>query len=284
MPKGLSRIATIAAEAQQRSDAYGTGEGLQRALVLKKSNDPKENTATGRFLEAGNDITFLYFHELPLKPQQRYGDKVLCLDQDDIGVACPGCESEGVRRTARIAINFIRYDEPKLRRGPDGKPIKDPSGQYVFDGVAPQIVVWNAPQSVGGRLAYLESRHGGLSNHVVTIHRTPDDKNPWMIDVIQANIEPDHPDIVANNGGKPFERKLFEKKIDPQKAITQLGVRSIPLMSYGDMKRAFSGVSVPSGFQPSDPNAAPMSENVYARAAEASAAGHGKINPGAFGN
>jgi hypothetical protein len=240
MPKGLSRIATIAAEAQQRSDAYGTGEGLQRALVLKKSNDPKENTATGRFLEEGNDITFLYVHELPLKPQQRFGHKVLCLDQDDIGVACPGCESEGVRRTARIAINFIRYDEPKLRRG--------------------------------------------LSNHVVTIHRTPDDKNPWMIDVIQANIEPDHPDIVANNGGKPFERKLFEKKIDPQKAITQLGVRSIPLMSYGDMKRAFSGVSVPSGFQPSDPNAAPMSENVYARAAEASAAGHGKINPGAFGN
>jgi hypothetical protein len=268
MPRGLGKIDQIAADAKKRSDAYNSGEGLQRALVLQKGQ-----TAKGRFLEEGEGVWYLYTHELPKKPGQNFGDRVLCLDQDDEGKPCPGCEIEGVSRTARVVINFLRYDEPKLRRDAQNKPVKDAQGNYVFDGVEPQVVVWNAPQSVGGRLAFLESQRGGLSKHVCTIHRTQDNQNPWMIDVVETKPP------------EPWEHKLYEKKTEPNKAVTQLGVRSIPLMSYGDMKRAYSGASVASGFQGGDSSGdgQPQQDNIYAQAAQ-QAAGRGQLNLGAFGS
>lgn len=279
MPRGLAKVAQLAADAQKRQQEYEQGEGnFQRALVLQENQ-----TARGRFLEEGEFITYLYTHELPKKPGQRFGDRVLCLDQALTAEAqatyvegstpCKGCELENVSRTPRVVINFIRYDEPKLRRGPDNKPVKDQMGNYIFDGVEPQLVVWNAPQSVGGRLSFLESQHGGLTNHVVTIHRTTDNKNPWMIDVVEKNVAP-----------QEFERKLFSEKVEPEKAIRLLGKRSIPLMSYGDMARAYGiggfaeGATTPQpGQQPVDPN------NIYAQAAQQAGGGQaGHLNLGAF--
>ena len=90
MPKGLKKIEQIAAEAKKRSDAYNSGEGMQRALVLQKGQ-----TAKGRFLEEGDGIWYLYTHELPKKPGQNFGDRVLCLDQDHVGKPSPGCELQG---------------------------------------------------------------------------------------------------------------------------------------------------------------------------------------------
>jgi hypothetical protein len=269
MPRGLKKIEQLAADAKKRSDAYGSGEGLQRALVLKKGE-----TAKGRFLEEGDGIWYLYTHELPKKPGQNFGDRVLCLDQDDEGKPCPGCEMDGVGRTARVVINFLRYDEPNLVRDAKNKPVKE-NGEYKFDGVKPAVVVWNAPQSVGGRLAFLESQRGGLTNHVCTIHRTQDNQNPWMIDILETK-EPEE-----------YEKALYDKKVEPNIAATQLGIRSIPLMSYGDMKRAYSGASVATGFQgggegqPTNGDGAPTETNVYQQAAERTAGGH--VNPGAFG-
>jgi hypothetical protein len=260
VPKGLKKVEQLANEAKARSDAYNSGDGLQRSLVLKKGE-----TAKGRFLEDGENVVYLYTHELPKKPGQNFGDRVLCLDQDDQGVSCPGCEIEGVSRTPRVVINFIRYDEPNLVRDAKGKPIKN-GNDYVFDGVKPQVVVCNLPQSVGGRLAFLESQRGALSQHVCTIHRTTDNQNPWMIDIVETKAP------------EPFEVELYNKKTEPEKAITQLGVRSIPLMSYGDMKRAYAGVAAAAGFAGGDGAQPAQTDNVYAQ----SAAGGG-IVPGAFG-
>jgi len=267
MPKGLKKIEQIAQEAKARSDAYNSGSGFLNSLVLQKGQ-----TAKGRFLEEGDGIWYLYTHELPKKPGQNFGDRVLCLDQDDEGKECPGCEMEGVSRTARVVINFLRYDEPKLRRDAQGKAVKDGQGNYVFDGVEPQVVVWNAPQSVGGRLAFLESQNGGLTNHVCTIHRTMDNNNPWMIDVVERGKPPED-----------FEKELYAKKTEPNEAVTKLGRRSIPLMSVGDMRRAYSGASVASGFAgATDGQPQPGQENnIYAQASD-KAAGRGNLNLGAF--
>lgn len=273
----MHRIEKIANEAQARSDAYNSGAGFLNSLVLQKGQ-----TAKGRFLEEGEGIWYLYTHELPKKPGQNFGDRVLCLDQDDQGAECPGCELEGVSRTARLIINFLRYDEPKLRRDEKGKAVKDAQGNYVFDGVEPQIVVWNAPQSVGSRLAFLEAQHGGLSNHVCTIHRTQDNQNPWMIDIVAKDLAPDHPDALAMAMvHEPFEKKLYDSKTEPPDAITKLGRRSIPLKSVGDLRRDFSGASVASGFSGGGQQAQAQPDNPYQQAAD-SAAGRGHVNPGAF--
>lgn len=272
MPRGLAKIAQLAEDAAARQAAYDSGEGGgMRALRLS----PNE-TATGRFLEEGSGVWYLYMHELPKKPGQKYGDRVLCLDQDDEGVPCPGCETEGVSRTARMVINFIRYDEPKLVRGPDGKAIKDAQGNVRFDGVEPQLVLWEAPQTAGGRLAYLEEENNGgdvnhgITHHVVKIKRTADNKNPWMIDVVQRDKPPE-----------PWEIELFNKKEEPLKAIQNVFPRFLkrPMMSYGDMARLYRGVAATGAFAAAG-GEQPATDNVYAQAAQNAAGGN--MNLGAF--
>jgi hypothetical protein len=278
VPKGTKKIATLAQEARARSDAYASGEGINRALMLKSGE-----TCRGRFLESGEDLWYLYAHYLPKKPGQQYQDLTLCLDQalTDAAVEgyvegstrCRGCELEDVSRPTRVVVNFLRYDEPKLVRDAQGKPVKDAHGNYAFDGVEPAIVVCNFATGVGGRISFLEEQYGvGIDNHVCTIHKTGDKNNPFMIDIVENKKPPE-----------PWEIELHGKKTPPPKAIQSLSpqYKSLPLMSYGDMVRAYSGVAASSGFAAPNGASQPESDNVYERAADATAGG--RPNLGAFG-
>jgi hypothetical protein len=277
MPKGLKPIAKNAEDSKAKRDAYDAGgSDYQRALVLKYPQ-----TATGRFCEEGDDVTSVYVHDLPLKSGQSIPDKILCLNQDDdLNVRCYACEQQ-VKRSERLVMNFIRYDEPKLLRDAQGKPVKagnDYKFETAFDQdtgqqkivTEPALLIFTTGISASGRLAYLESQKGsGITRHVVTIARTSDNTNPYMIDIAEENKVPP----------AEWEIELFKKKIDPIKAITKLGKRSIPAVSYNDMINAYSGMSVPSGFAGDGAQAAPTG-NVYA---DAAAAGGG-VNLGAFGS
>lgn len=276
MPRGLDKIDQNARAAKERSDAYERGEGFHRGLYLKAGE-----TATGRFCEEGTGVWALWTHPLPLKQGQKYADKTLCLDQAfsaaeeqtyvDGTKECYACQLDGVSRSLRTVINFIRYDEPKVVRDKDNKPIKDANGNYKTDGVEPALVVCSFGSGDGGRISYLESQHGGITRHVVTIHKTGDNKNPYMIDIMEREKLP----------VEPWEDALFQKKVEPPQAITNLSPRfmSIPLRSLGDMRRDYSGASVPSGFQSSDGNgSAPLPGNPYSDAATS-----GHMNPSAFG-
>lgn len=278
----MNRIEQISAAAAARQASFDQGGGAKefnRALKLQPGQ-----TATGRLCEDREHIWYVYTHRLPPKQGQSYGDKILCSDQplssfelpsyQDGDRQCYACGLEGVSRSTTVIVNFIRYDDPVLARDADGKAVKDGKA-YVFekneDGTIKTtmaMLLWVAPQVAGSRLAYLETQHGGLSKHVITIGRTPDNKNPFMIDVFEKDKDP-----------SPEEHAFFDKKGDPPQVVQQLGrYNSLPLMGYEDMRRAFSGVSVPSGF--SQPGAAPTG-NPYADAANQAG---GNINRGAFGN
>jgi hypothetical protein len=250
MPRGLDKIEQHAKAAKERSDAYERGEGFHRGLYLKAGE-----TATGRFCEEGSDVWSLWTHPLPLKQGQKIPDKILCLDQAfsraeeahyvDGTKECYACQLDGVSRSLRTVINFIRYDEPK--------------------------VVCSFGSGDGGRISYLESQHGGITKHVVTIHKTGDNKNPHMIDIVERDKVPP----------EPWEVALFNKKVEPPQAITNLSPRymSISLRSLGDMRRDYSGASVPSGFQGSGESNGQLAQegNPYAQASQ------GHMNPSAFG-
>jgi hypothetical protein len=278
VPTGMSKIEQISAAAAKKQAAFdqGASKDFHRSLVLRPGQ-----TATGRLCEDRDDIWFVHTHRLPPKPGMQYGDKILCVDQplsslenqsyQDGSRPCYACGLEGVSRSTTVIVNFIRYDDPILERDSDGKAVKN-GKDYVFkkneDGTVAtemSMLLWIAPQITGSRLAYLEMQHGGLSKHVITIGRTPDNKNPFMVDIFEKGKEP-----------SPEEHALFDKKGDPPQVVQQLGrYKSLPLMGYEDMRRAFSGVSVPSGFaQPSAP-----AGNVYADAANQQT---GSINRGAF--
>lgn len=297
MPKGLKLLAKIAEEGKAKQAAYDAGGGdYQRALRLKNPGE----MATGRFCEGDENVTCVYTHDLPLKGGSSIPDKILCLDQDDQGVPCYGCELENVKRNTRLVMNFIRHDEPVFKRGADKKPIKDQFGNYQLEvipdpsgetiqnpttgEVIPKmvaktemaLVVFVTGSSLSGRLAFLESQKGDLTEHVCSIVRTSDNTNPYMVDIVRENVKPSNEEVA-----------LYNKRVDPLKAVTQLGKRKIPALSYGDMIRAYGG-SVGSGFaQGGGQGQSPVTpeNNYYAKAAQNQAdqvTGAGKFNLGAF--
>jgi hypothetical protein len=270
MPRGMKRIEQLAADAKAKQDAYDSGEGFSRSLMIKAGE-----TCKGRFLEEGENVWYVYTHELPRKQGQNYGDKVLCLDQplsaaeadtyQEGSRDCYACGIDGVRRQTRIVINLLRYDEPKLLRDAKGKAIKE-NGEVKVIGVEPAIVVCNLPQSAGGRLAYLESQRGALSMHVFSLHKTGDKNNPWHIDILETKP------------GEPWEAELNAKKVEPIEAIKTARF-GLPQLSPGDMRRAYGAAGTAAGFQGGDTSSGDSQEtNVYAQA------GHGQVNLGAFGS
>jgi hypothetical protein len=275
MPRGISRIKQLHEESAKRQAEFESGTGFHRALIMK-GND----TAQVRFLEQGVGLWFVYTHKLPLKPGQQYADSILCADQAlsdaeaetyvEGSRPCYACQLDGVPRSARVIVNLIRYDEPRIQRDEAGKALRDAANQIMFDGIEPALLIWETSQTVGNRLAYLESRHGPLTNHIFTIHRTGDKNNMWMIDIAELNKTPPSPEEVA----------LAEKKIDPPLAIQKASpkFKALPLLSYGDMRNRYSGAgSSPTSFVATGagaPAPAPTG-NVYADAAA-------RMNLGAF--
>lgn len=258
MPRGLGKIKQIAAEAAARQKAYDeSGPGI-RFLTI-----PDQQTVKVRFLEQGEDVWYVWTHQLPKQPGQSFGDSVMCLDQDDQGAACPGCMRQK-SRTARVAINVIWYGAPKFKRDKDKKIVKDSNDSPIIEGTEDTIAVWNASQTVGGRLEHLDTKHGGLTQHLFSITRQGTNKQTsYMIDLEEANVAPS-----AN------DQELYKSKGDPRKVIRTL--------SAGDMERSYSGGGTAAdtpqaGLGQPQPDAS-MEDNAFAQAATG-----GAIKRGAFG-
>jgi hypothetical protein len=282
----MDKIRSIVKESELRQAARDQGEGdYLRSLILRKPGE----VAVGRFCEDGSDLWAVYVHRLPKAPGQAFGRMVLCPDQP-LTVAenggyqqgsrpCYACElatvGRSVGRSVRYVGNFIRYDDPDLIRDADGKALKDAAGNYQPkrhpDGsvvVKPTLLVYNFPQVAGNRLVYLQDEHGPLSNHVCKIVKQAEKLNPFMVDVSKRDELPP----------EPWEKALFDAKVEPPVAVQRLGRSSLALLSYGDMKAAYSGVSAAAGIVvPGVPGQQPQSENPYAQAAQGV-----RINRGAF--
>lgn len=274
MPRGLQVIKANADQAAQRQAEYDAGGGssqYQRALMMRNGE-----TARVRFLEEGEGVWAVYCHDLPLKPGQQYADKILCPDQPlsdaeamtyaDGSRPCFVCnELDRAPKRTRVLINMVRHDEPKLQRDEKGAALKGPDGKPVFNGVEPALLIWETSQQVGGRLAYLESIHGPLTKHIMSIHKTGDKNNMWMVDIVEPNAPVSQ-----------LEADLNANKIDPPKAIQLASpkFKAIPLQSYGAMKHIYGGSSAAAAFAGAD-NGASVG-NVYADA-------QNRVNLGAFG-
>lgn len=256
MPRGLGKIQQVAKENAAKRKAYEeAGPGL-RFLKLDDGDSVRV-----RFLEQGDDVWMLWTHQLPKRPGQKFGDSVWCLDQEDEGVACPGCNRQKTR-SAKMCINVIWYDAPKIKRDSDGKAVKV-NDEIVFEGTENCVATWQRGSTEGGRLAYLNEQHGGLVGHIFKITRqgSTKDDTKYFIDPDQLNVDP-----------TPADTELYKAKPDPRDVVRKF--------SFGDMERAYAGGgdggAPQAGLGQPQPDA-DMSGNVFANAAG------GAIKRGAFG-
>lgn len=251
MPAGLSKIRQLAEAAEARQAAFDESAGV-RYFSLSSGQ-----SAVVRFLEQGEFVKFFWTHQMPRKPGQQFGDRVLCLDQDDVGLPCPAC-ARGKTRSPRVAINVIWYDAPKFAREEPkgdrtvGRIKKDANNRPIIEGTENCVATWELAQSLGGRLDTLHTQavgacanlgfaEGGLMFGIYQITRRGTGRNTTYDIDLRTDL---------GQGGyslpSPEDVALFNSKPDPKVVMREL--------SAGDMERAFAGATggmtqqAPSGF------------------------------------
>lgn len=130
MPKGFTAI-------QEAANKMSSGGSSSNVLYFKLANSG--DSATVRFLEEGDDVYSYWYHDFThINKKDGWKTKLACLDQEDDGTPCPGCE-EDLPRKFQGLINVIWRDAPLFAKDSDGNI--DWSTQK---GTADQVAVWRA--------------------------------------------------------------------------------------------------------------------------------------------
>lgn len=195
------------------------GGGGTNWFKLKNSGDK----AVVRFLEEGDDVHWVYAHELPPEGNQKWGKNTPCLDQDGDGAPCPGCEA-GLKRKFQGYINLIWRGAPQWKRNAEGFFEKDAAGNLVPDGTADQPAVWNAGITVFEELDGKDATYKGLTSRDFTVTRkgtglkTRYTVEPTDPDAGKTELSERDEEIVLNKADineltKSLEYDEFKKKL-----------------------------------------------------------------------
>lgn len=110
MPRGFGAIKKAASKMR-------SGEG-GNVVYLKLPKDG--DSATVRFLEEGDDVYSYYYHDFSnLNKSEGWKSKTPCLDQEDDGTPCPGCELDLPRKFQGL-INIIWRNGPVYDKDDEG--------------------------------------------------------------------------------------------------------------------------------------------------------------------
>jgi hypothetical protein len=181
------------------------------------------DTAIVRFLE--DDISWAYVHEVPVEGR-KWPDNVVCLDQDEEGIDCPGCDAE-LKRKIQAYANVIWHDAPELKRNKEGKLVKDDDGDVVPTGkTAAQVALWTFGPQLLEELDEINESFKGLTSRRFKVKR-----KGLKLDT-KYDIKPEDPD----SGRQDFtekETELAAKKTDLKAKISP--------PSYEDFQKKMRG-------------------------------------------
>lgn len=161
MAKGFKGVRDASEELEQRRQAGSGSSALW--FKLPDSGD----TAVVRFLD--DDPTWAYFHEVPVEGRA-WGDDIACLDQEQEGIDCPGCEAD-LKRKFKGFTNLIWEEAPVFKRDSEGKIVKDRTGDVVISGHKTQVAVWASGIRLFENLDEVNSNYKGLTSRRFRVKR-----------------------------------------------------------------------------------------------------------------
>jgi hypothetical protein len=226
---GFSAVRKASQEITDKKNSGGDWGPKELWPALRNSGD----SVIVRFLEQGEEVKAAWCHEYRKANVNRSFFEP-CLDQLETGVPCPGCE-QGLKRTFKGAINVIWRDSPQLKRGEDGRAVKNEAGQFVVDGYKDEIAVWFQGITVFEDLADKDVKYRGLTSRDFEITRRGSGLNTkYSIDPVL--------DADGNANSVPLteaDKKLAAEKFDLVKHYFEI-------QSYEDAATRIGG-GAPSG-------------------------------------
>lgn len=217
MAKGLAGVRKLAQEREAKAAAAAGGGN--KWFKLSNSGD----SAIVRFLEEGDDVHWVHAHELPPEGNQRWGMNTPCLDQENDGTPCPGCEA-GQKRKFQGYINLIWRDAPNFKRNEDGFFEKDGAGNLIPDGTADQVAIWNSGITVFEELDGKDATYRGLTTRDFKITRKgsglktkyviePADPDAGAVPMSDEDQELADDKPILSKITEPLEYDVFKQKL-----------------------------------------------------------------------
>lgn len=204
MPRGFEGVRRAKAEVEAKRKS-GPGAG---ALWFRLKPDEEREV---RFLEQDDDIAYAMCHEVPVE-NRAWGRDVPCLNQNDEGGPCPGCERDLPRRF-RGYINLIDFNAPVFKRDANNKIVKDRLGDAVITGTQPQVALWSSGVRLFETLDEINANYRGLRSRRFKVKRRGEGTDTTY-HITPADVDSGPQDFSAE------ELKLEEGKLDLGPMIT----------------------------------------------------------------
>lgn len=163
MPRGFKGVREASKDIQARREAGG---GMAQNWFRLAGGEQ----AVVRFLEQGDDIYWCWSHELEPEEGRSWGRLVPCINQDDDGTACPGCE-HGLKRRFQGYINLIWRDGPIYKKDDDGKLERDSDNNLIIESRGDVLAVWRGGIQLFEELDGVDAGYKGLTSRDFRVFR-----------------------------------------------------------------------------------------------------------------
>ena len=244
MPQGFKAIQE-AANKQNKSVTKNDWGPYYKKLVLPNDS----SVATVRFLEEGEDVYGYWVHNFSKQdPINGWKTTFPCLDQEDTGANCPGCEYD-LHRTFRGLINVIWRNAPVYKKDEDERLVKDSSGNYIQIDEKDQIAVWNQGIKVFTMLGNKDIAYKGLTSRdfVVTRSGTRPDNTVYSVEAADVDGGPQplsEADIELANDKYKLEELANFKTYEESLEIVETFFGDTDSSKDGGDVSAFAGASL----------------------------------------
>lgn len=175
MAKGWDTVQQATEARQEQQQQFES----QRKPTLKiNQNNP--GPIQIRFLEQGADVNNFKVHEYKV-PDGRggfYNKRFTCLAE--VNAECPGCRA-GMKQKVRGVYNIIQRNRPILRRGTDGKALKNPDGSWIIDGYADEVVIADVGGPTAEMLRQLDGTSHGLMSRDFVVTFSGNQFQAWNV-------------------------------------------------------------------------------------------------------
>jgi hypothetical protein len=137
-----------------------------------------------RFLEQGQDVNVFDMHEYKVPSDKAKGGffthRKTCLKEADINADCPMCRA-GLPIKPRTAFNLIQRQRPVLRKGQDGKALKNPDGSWMVDGHQDDIVYMDFANKSANFFRQCDNNFRGLMSRDLILGLSGDNFQPYTL-------------------------------------------------------------------------------------------------------
>lgn len=174
MAKGWNEI-----EQQAQETAAARQRAKESYLPELRVNPKFPGPFHVRFLEQGPDVNNFPVHEYDVPGNTgTFKKRFTCFVE--IGQECPGCRA-GMKTKRRGVFNLIQRSRPVLRKGTDGKALRDQVGGFIIDGYRDEVVVANVGGPTSEMLRKADADYYGLMSRDFQIVYSGDTFQAWTM-------------------------------------------------------------------------------------------------------